>query len=342
MKPPDRIQNPTKIDRTRIEAILTAGKRPTIQFDDAHYNDALLNDINGLCRIFGDELEIRFYGHYQNGFDGKWLTHLPDVAWLSLDCLTTMRSTEYLADLANLRKLAFAVFESRDPKILEGLCLEQLVALRIGESRKLVVDLGPLERCGRLESLNISAQNNGLEVVSRLSTLQSLSLCSIARKIPLPRTDLIPSLRKMLLILGGREEIDGISSNSLEELDVIRVRGLSSVGNLARFPSLKYLTIEDQAQLATVDLGNAPETLEKLMLVNCKSLADLGNLQALPSLVRLEKLCISNSVLDLEDLLAARLPASLRSFGFWTRRAKEDRAIRTRLDALGYDAQFWS
>lgn len=341
-RPTERIQNPAKVDRARIEAILATGKTATIQFSAPGYHNALLQDINELCQIFGDELEVRFYGHYQSGFDGKWLAQLPDVVWLSLDCLMTMQSSASLSDLSRLRKLSLGIHELADPKILSTLGLEDLVELRIGDCKKPNMDLAPLARCHRLESLGISAHVNGIDAISRLPALQRLWLGSISKKHSLPRIDTIPCLRRFELMLGGRDNFDELASCSVEELSVTMVRGLVSIGNLARFPSLKHLQIQNQAQLTALDLGNVAKSLEKFLLLECKNLADLGDLQLLASLIHLKKWNIAKTALNLNDLLAAPLPASLRTFGFWTGKLKEDRAIRARLDDLGYDDKYWT
>lgn len=339
-QPAETIHNPTKVDEAGIQAILATGKLAIIAFDEACYDEALLQDINALCRIFGDELGVRFYRHHKTCFDGDRLALLPDVAWLSLDCMKQFRSLECLSDLRNLKKLQLGLYELLDPGMLSGLCLEELVELRIWDYWGPDLDLGPLERCHRLESLIISGQTNGIESICRLPALKSLRLKSIPKKYSLPRVDFLPSLRELALESGSREDIDDVSSGSLDKLSVNKILGLTTIGNLARFPSLTHLRVENQSQLPSVNLGSAP-LLEKLTLANCKTLGDLGNLRKLASLTQLKKVTFDMTAINPDDLLAAPLPASIRTLRFWTGRKKADLLIRARLDALGYNDRPW-
>lgn len=339
-QPAEIIHNPTKVDEAGIHEILAKGKFGIIAFDDACYDETLLREINALCRIFGAELGVRFYRHHKTGFDGHWLALLPDVAWLSLDCMTPLRAPEYLRDLRNLRKLQLGLYDQPDSGLLSGLCLEDLVELRIWDSSEPSLDLSPLERCHRLELLVISGQTKGIGSISRLPVLRTLRLKSIPKKHQLPRLDLLPSLRELTLESGSREDIDDVSSSSVEKLSVNRILGLATIGNLARFPSLNHLRVENQSQLITVELGQIP-LLKKLVLANCKKLGDLGDLRELASLIHLKKVTFDRTAVDLDGLLNAPLPASLRTLRFWTGKVKADRVIRVRLDALGYNDRPW-
>ena len=79
-----RITNPIKVSSKDIKNILSQHQAATIQFSEPEYNKKILNSVNKLCKNFGDQLEIRFYGHYSSVFDCSMLAYLPDVEWLSL------------------------------------------------------------------------------------------------------------------------------------------------------------------------------------------------------------------------------------------------------------------
>ena len=67
--------------------VLDPGGAAILQFAAPPYPAKVLSSINGLCREFGDRLEIRFYAHYGLEFDFGVLDAVPDVANLSTDCL---------------------------------------------------------------------------------------------------------------------------------------------------------------------------------------------------------------------------------------------------------------
>ena len=94
-----RITDPLKVSSKGVEKIFSLGWSPTIQFSEPTYNEKLLKSVNKLCKKFGDKLEVRFYGHYSSTFDCAVLKHLPDVEWLSIDCLTKIDNIEKISVL---------------------------------------------------------------------------------------------------------------------------------------------------------------------------------------------------------------------------------------------------
>ena len=99
----ERINNPENLTQEEIDTILSDGKNPIIQFSEASYSPSLLKKVDSLCAIYGEELEVRFYGHYGGAFDAKVLLSVPHVVNLSVDCLQHIENHEEIGKLQNLK-----------------------------------------------------------------------------------------------------------------------------------------------------------------------------------------------------------------------------------------------
>jgi hypothetical protein len=241
-----RITNPTDVSAATIRQILDRGARPTIQFSRPGTPPSLLRQVDNLCKEFGDALEIRFYGFYDAAFDAAVLAAIPNVEWLSLDCLATIRNEDRVGDLRALKKLTFGVYQFDRPDFLNALPLAQLKILRVLENAKRNIDLSPIAGCHALSELTISGQTRNITEIAGLDQVQRFNLGSIPKKQDLGFLSSMKGLRALELILGGRPSIDEVSHEKLEELSIIRVQGFERLGSLSRFPSLRRLQIEDQ------------------------------------------------------------------------------------------------
>jgi protein phosphatase 1 regulatory subunit 7 len=166
-----------------------------------------------------------------------------------------------------------------------------------------------------------------------LPALRMLSLGHIPKKQKHGFVSKIRSLRRLVVILGGRENISEIQHDSLEELEILRVLGFNNVDSINGFPSLRSLTIEDQIRLEKIRFTPSNRNLESLRIFNCKSLRGLNGLEHLG---QLKSIRIGETKLRIDSILEQKLAASLELFAFYTGRLKENAAIRKKLDALGY------
>jgi hypothetical protein len=330
----ERLTDLQEIDTIRIEEILASGKTVTIQFSKPIYDGRLLAEIDHLCQKYGDKVEVRFFGHYSTVFDASNLAFIPNVQWLSIDCLLRISAIESLFKLARLRLLSIGVYELDMPDILSRLQIDNIRELSVCETRKSNIDLSPLSKCCKISRLRVASHHAGFSVLKELCSLEELSLRSLSKKQSLESVSDIPKLEKLDIILGGRPNIDEFSHANLKELNVVRVLGFRSVGDLRRFPALRQLRIEDQIKLESLDMSKASQSLLRLLVSNCKSLKHIGALQ---HLIRLENLRIGQTNIDYDALLASPLPASLRTVSFWTGKRKKDAILRAKLDSLGYD-----
>lgn len=326
-----RVTDPETLSPAEIVQAYTPGTNLVVQFSTPEARtSANLEALNEACRQVQGGLEVRFFGHYGAPFDASLLRYLPEVHDLAVDCLGSIENEDAIGQLAKLKRLSFGVFEFNRPDFLDTLDLDQLNALSLGESRKGNLDLAPLARCEKLEDLYVDGQSKGLNAVAALPRLRKLTLRAYTKAHPLSFVSSMPNLRELSLILGGRLGIDDLASATIEKLEIVRVRGLASLGDLARLPKLSALRVEDQLQLSELDLRGA--NLETLWLYNCKNLATITGLELQN---RLRTFRASVVALDLDQLRDRDWPATTTSVDLFSGRNKWDEAARQSLAARG-------
>jgi protein phosphatase 1 regulatory subunit 7 len=324
------IQNPPRVTESEVRAIVISGRRPVIQFSSACYSDELLAEINQLCEEFGATLEVRFYGHYGSFFDATTLQKIPQVKSLSIDCLTEIRNESAISDLSHLTELSFGVYQFDCPNFLETLNVTRLTKLSLIENTRRNFDLAPLIKAQNLRTLSIHGHTRHIEVLRTLANLSELDLRSMPKQQSLGFLGSVNGLQSLRLILGGRPTLD-FQHSSLQELDVLRVQGISDIGDLRRFPQLKTLHIEDQLQLRSIDLAGAP--LSKIILANCKNLRKLNGLESLNTIAEIR---ISQTKINLDEWLDRDWPSSLKVLALYVGNRKWNEAARKHLDQRGF------
>lgn len=327
----ERYDNPAAIDAGALDRLIAAGDRPIVQFSKP-VADAVMADLDELCARHGDALDVRFYGSGLTPFDGRTLRRLPAVAALEINCMHEMTHPEELERLGHLRSLSLGIELLDASAVLRSANLARLRRLSIGGTKKGAVDLSPVAKLDQLVDLAVHGDATAIEAVGRCSGLQQLRLVGMGRRVGLHFVSGLVSLRRLHLLLGGRDNLDELRHPGLSELHVIRVQGFARL-DAASFPGLERLTMEDQLQLERLELGEGNPKLTHLRLANCKRLRALIGLRDQTSL---HEICLSRVPVDLDELLAQRLPPSLRAFTYYSGRTRADADARRRLDELGY------
>jgi hypothetical protein len=329
-----RIQSPKSIDEEMIAVLISSGAEEVVlQFaEEADYSPSLLDAINSACKRFGSRLTVRFYGHYSKGgrFNCGWLRYLSEVRSLNLDCLTNIEDVKRIANLEHLEAFAFGVFESDVPDLLRYPSLVHAQKLVLATTRKKNIDLEPLGAYQRLEELFLNAHARNIATLGDLTGIQTLSLSQIAKSVSLRFVGRMQGLRSLTVLLGGRTSTAELAHPKVTHLEVLRVRGLSEI-DLATFPQLQVLRIEDQLQLRSLEL-NTGTLIRWLSIWNCKnfsSLLGLGQAAALKSL------SLGRTSLEPESVLN-NPPPSLERLLIWGFGSQRDEELENRIRSKGY------
>jgi len=321
-------------DQTSFEAvrdIVAAGNEPIVQFSKPIYTPRLLEELNDLTKTYGSKLQIRFFGHYGSKFDFSNLSYLPNVSNLAVDCLMDAENIQCIKVLNDLRYLSLGVYNGIPSDILDYENLRSLEGISISESKIASLDIGQISKMEHLKRAHISGFSKNLSSIGGLESLESLSLSQMKKGTSLGFISEIISLKSLAVFLGGRESMEEVRSETVRELSVVRVRGLSELP-LGNFPALEKLLIEDQIKLSRLDLTNN-KSVGSIIIINCKTLSDLIGLNGLRLL---QQLRVSRTSLGIDSLIFQPLPEGLKIFAFYTGSNPKDKAIREKLDSLGY------
>jgi hypothetical protein len=330
---PKRVENAEEADLLSIERRLGAGEPLILQFNAPTYTRELLRKVDSFCSEFRDQLTVRFYGHYGTSFDCRTLESVPNVTSLDVDCLQRADNIQSLAELPSLNRISIGIFELEDNEILRFANLSAVRFLSIGDTRTKAVELSFLGEYSNLECLRISGHTRGLEAVAKAPSLNSLALNCIGKKTRLGFVSRVPNLRALSLLLGGRSSIAEIELRQLQDLEIVRVQGLSDLGEISRFPELTSFAIEDQIRIENLSFSPCCSKLNSVRIFNCKSLRTISGLK---NLTQLEHLRIGRTSMTVDALLALELPPSLKTCGIYTGKERENQRIREVLGSRGY------
>lgn len=330
-----RVTDPQMISPVALADTAQAHGRIVIQFSEPDaYSPRLLRDLNEACRLSGSRIQARFYGHYGTRFDAAVLRNLPAVKDLAVDSLTHIENEDEIGRLPELESLSLGVFELDRADILQTLNLGQIKRLALSETRKRNIDLAPLGQCHSLSELFINGHAKGIEATAGLPPLRKLWLSAFAKSNGLDFVAAIPALSQLTLILGGRSRLDDLASATVDLLQILRVRGLETLGDLSRFPALTALRVEDQLQITDINLNGAE--LERLWLDNCKHLSSLPGLDRQ---TRLREFSASRVALDMDALRDRNWPPTATSVRLFAGAKKWNDEARRQLAGRGLDGK---
>lgn len=270
---------------------------------------------------------------------GEWLIDQPDVvlrAYASYD--GSIRDLEFLRYFPALRN--FEVTSMVHPLTsLAGLrhLRPDLVELAITQP-ELSADLSILERFGALESLYLEGRFTSIDTVSRLVSLEDLTLRSV-KLSDLTVVAPLQRLRALDIKLGGTRDLSLLPAlTSLQYLELWMIRGLTDLRSIADVKSLQYVFLESLGQVrALPSFGNSP----MLRRVHLKSMRGLEGLQAIADAPGLETLIVDECPQLRDDHFRPFIGHStLREVTAGTT-IKQDQSIRQMLGAQKARAKPW-
>jgi hypothetical protein len=151
------------------------------------------------------------------------------------------------------------------------------------------LDLSILGRFRSLRTLYVEGQTKNIEVISRLSALEDLTL----RSITLPDLSLLLPLHRLLSLdikLGGTKDLNLLPRvGALRYLELWLIKGLSDISAVGELPQLRYLFLQALKQVDRLPDLSKCMALRRVHLEAMKGLRDLKPLTTAP---RLEELVL--------------------------------------------------
>jgi len=326
------VQDPEVIDEHLINEKLRNGYEVRVQFSKPIYTEKILAQLDALALANSSKFTIRIYSNDRKEIDGEFLDHIPNVKALAIGCAERVKDIKKLQQLNFLEELTMDISDLEDLDILSYDNLKKVSKLSISDTRSKALNLEYLKDYNNLSYLLLAGHTKNINSISNLKQLETLSLNSIS-KVPLDFINHLKSLKTLRIILGGRDNINEIAENTIENLDIIWVRGFNDLSALKNFKSLKNFLIQDEIKLQEIQFPKL-DNLEDVKILNCKTLQKIGGLEQLVSLTNLR---IAGTAIDFEDFSDSKFPENLKTLAFYTWKSKQDKINRSRLDELGFD-----
>jgi len=280
----------------------------------------LLNEILFARR---PDVELRLWGGvYDSLCDFSFLHRIGNVRRFSADSLMRVEGIEQLELLGKLEKLSIGIYrlESFDFLKLIPTGIKELF-LGVTKSKKPRVDA--LSRFHSLRKLYLEGQKNGIEVLSKLPSLEEVTLRSIGTE----NVEYVANLPKLWwfdIKLGGIRDFSSIENkHSIKYLELWQVRGLSDLSFISSLTGLQYLFLQSLRSVKTIPDLSKLTMLRRLHLENMKGLQDVSAIAHAPALEEFSHFSAQNiEPGKYEALLSMPTMRSVR-VGFGSRKKNE-------------------
>ena len=207
------------------------------------------------------QMELRAYGSYDGSIrDIEFLRFFPFLRRFAVDGIGSLESIDGLRYL---------------PEDAEGIV--------IGWTKR-KLDLAILGRFGALRKLDIDGQTKNIGVISRLISLEGLTL----RSITLPDLSILLPLDRLLSLdikLGGTKNLGLLPRiGALRYLELLMIRGLSDISAVGELPHLRHLSLQASKQVEAIPDLTRCVALRRVELMTMKGIRDLRPLATAPAL----------------------------------------------------------
>jgi hypothetical protein len=232
------------------------------------------------------DVNLRVYGFYGEVCDLSFLSRLRNVESFSANCLLHAKGIEYLEALESLRSLEVGIYDLQDFEFLAVVPAKlSHLSLEATKSRKPRLNL--LKRFSSLKSLYLERQENQIEVLAELRTVDKLTLRSIS-KSRLEFLERLDNLWSLEIKLGGTSDLSAIAGRqSIKYLELWKILGLKEIGVISTLTGLQFLFLQSLKNVRSLpDLSRLPK-LKRVWLEDLKGLEDLSALEQAPALEEL-------------------------------------------------------
>jgi Leucine-rich repeat (LRR) protein len=190
---------------------------------------------------------------------------------------------EHLATMEQLEWLSVDIFNLENFEFLRGIP-NTVTKLSLGPTRSKKPQLDDLCRFQSLKTLYLEGQQQGIEVLSELLTLEDLTLRSITTK-GLHFIANLPRLWSLDIKLGGIRDLSSLGGKeSIKYLELWQVRGLTDHNAVSSMTGLQYLFLQSLRNVTAIPDLCKLQNLRRIYLENMKGLKDVSTLQSAPAL----------------------------------------------------------
>ncbi len=293
----------------------------------------LLNEILFVRR---PDIQLRLYGFYSSVCDLSFLAKVSNVRRFAADCLRDAVGIEHLSCLVHLDELSVGVYSLESFDFL-NLIPDGIKSLSLDATKSKKPRLDVLARFSSLRQLYLEGQQQGIEVLSGLSTLEDITLRSVSTK-NLDYVSGLPRLWSLDIKLGGIQDFSAIEGKeSIKYLELWQIRGLSDISFISSLTGLQFLFLQSLRNVTKIRDLSGLSKLRRFYLENMKSLRDVTAIAQAPALE--EFLHVSAQNIPPEKYRDLLQMATLKSVlvGFGSRKKNRDFAdLGTRHGKKGF------
>ncbi|WP_127534660.1 hypothetical protein [Paenibacillus kobensis] len=279
----DRIGISKKLTEEEIIELVANRDLEVIQFSKPIELDTfrLLNE-----HLFAkrDDVELRVFGFYGEKCDLSFLSLVPNVARLSIDCISEVDHLDVITQLDKLKALHIGVYTLHSFEALHYVP-DTLETIMIGQTHSKKPDLAVLDRFRNLKKICIESHTKNIDVLGNLHQLEEITLRSITTK----HLEFLAPLTKMWSLdvkLGGINNFSAIEGmDNIKYLELWQVRGLKDLSFISTLNGLQYLFLQSLSNVETLPALKSLTRLRKIHLQNMKGLKNISSLGQASSLV---------------------------------------------------------
>lgn len=278
----DRVDFSSHLTEKEVEELVSDPDIRTLQCSSPVESDTwdLLNRKLFLQR---PEIELRVYGFYSAVCDLSFVSRVGNVRRFAADCLMQATGVEHIAQLEHLEELSIGIHSLDSFDFLKQLP-SGIKSLSLAGTKSKKPRLQTLSRFQSLTHLYLEGQQQGIEVLSELKTLEDLTLRSITTE-GLNYISTLPRLRSLDIKLGGIKNLSAIANKeSIKYLELWQIRGLSDIGVVSSLGGLQSLFLQSLINVRAIpDLSKLCK-LRRLHLEKLKGLKDVSAIRHAPAL----------------------------------------------------------
>lgn len=278
----ERFQFTNKITKWDIKKLASRKEIEVLQTSEA--NDIkifkMLNDDFFSIR---PDVQLRLYGYYQSTCDLSIVKIMSNVERFSADCLIEAKNIDSIISMSRLKDLSIGVYKIQSFEFLNNINpdLEKL-SLMASFSKKPKINM--IDRFKKLKNLYLEGQQKGIEVISKLANLETITLRSISTE-DMGYLIGLNQLYSVDIKLGGIRIFDALTKISkLKYLEIWQVKKFSNTEFIANLLALQYLFMQSLVNVVNIPSLSKLKQLRRIYLGNMKSLKNFTGIAEAPCL----------------------------------------------------------